>query len=88
LILWSTCALSIALLMIACSGFGVYVSNHWTITQTISGPQAARLWRSVQNGVGDLSGIVAPWLTGVVGGTDWLIPPYSSPPEWLRAWMP
>lgn len=57
---------SFALLLIACGAFGVYVSNHWAITQTLSGPRAAGRWTSVQNGVGNLSGIVAPWLTGAV----------------------
>jgi MFS transporter, ACS family, D-galactonate transporter len=57
---------AIVLLMIACLSFGVYVSNHWAITQTLSGPRAAGRWTSIQNGVGNLSGIVAPWLTGVV----------------------
>jgi MFS transporter, ACS family, D-galactonate transporter len=58
--------LSIGLLMAACVGFGVYVSNHWAITQTLAGPLAAGRWTSVQNGIGNLSGIVAPWLTGVI----------------------
>ena len=58
--------LSIALLMLACMSFGIYVSNHWAITQTLAGPLAAGRWTSVQNGVGNLSGIVAPWLTGFV----------------------
>ena len=57
---------SLVLLMIACMSFGVYVSNHWAITQTLSGPLAAGRWTSIQNGIGNLSGIVAPWLTGVV----------------------
>jgi MFS transporter, ACS family, D-galactonate transporter len=57
---------SLVLLLIACMSFGVYVSNHWAITQTLSGPLAAGRWTSIQNGVGNLSGIVAPWLTGVV----------------------
>ena len=46
--------------------FGVYVSNHWAITQTLSGPLAAGRWTSIQNGVGNLSGVAAPWLTGVI----------------------
>lgn len=57
---------SLSLLLLACGGFGVYVSNHWAITQTLSGSRAAGRWTSVQNGVGNLSGIVAPWLTGAV----------------------
>ena len=58
--------ISITLLMLACMSFGVYCSNHWAITQTLAGPLAAGRWTSIQNGVGNLSGIVAPWVTGVV----------------------
>lgn len=58
--------LSVALLFLACVSIGVYTSNHWAITQTLAGPLAAGRWTSVQNGVGNLSGIVAPWLTGYV----------------------
>ena len=58
--------ISFTLLIIACMCFGVYTSNHWAITQTLAGPLAAGRWTSIQNGVGNLSGIVAPWLTGVV----------------------
>ena len=57
---------SIALLFLACMAFGAYTSNHWAITQTLAGPLAAGRWTSLQNGIGNLSGIVAAWLTGVV----------------------
>jgi cyanate permease len=57
---------ALILLFLACMAFGVYVSNHWAITQTLSGPLAAGRWTSIQNGVGNLSGVAAPWLTGVV----------------------
>ena len=57
---------SITLLLLACMSFGVYTSNNWAITQTLSGPLAAGRWTSIQNGVGNLSGIAAPWLTGFV----------------------
>jgi MFS transporter, ACS family, D-galactonate transporter len=57
---------SIALLFVACIAFGAYTSNHWAITQTLAGPLAAGRWTSLQNGIGNLSGIVAAWLTGVV----------------------
>jgi cyanate permease len=43
-----------------------YASNHWAITQTLAGPLAAGRWTSLQNGVGNLAGIVASWLTGAV----------------------
>ena len=55
-----------ALLLLACVSFGIYVSNHWAITQTLAGPMAAGRWTSLQNGIGNLSGIVGSWLTGVV----------------------
>jgi hypothetical protein len=54
------------LLMLACMAFGVFTSSHWAITQTLAGPLAAGRWTSVQNGVGNLAGITAPWVTGVV----------------------
>jgi MFS family permease len=57
---------ALALLVLACMSFGAYTSNHWAITQTLAGPLAAGRWTSLQNGVGNLSGIVAAWLTGIV----------------------
>jgi MFS family permease len=56
---------AIALLLVACMAFGTFTSNHWAITQTLAGPRAAGRWTSLQNGVGNLAGITAPWLTGV-----------------------
>jgi MFS family permease len=57
---------AIALLILACMAFGTYTSNHWAITQTLAGPLAAGRWTSLQNGVGNLAGVAAPWFTGVV----------------------
>jgi ACS family D-galactonate transporter-like MFS transporter len=57
---------AVILLLAACMAFGAYTSNHWAITQTLAGPLAAGRWTSLQNGVGNLSGIVASWLTGLV----------------------
>jgi MFS family permease len=58
--------ISVGLLLLACMAFGVYTSNSWAITQTLAGPLAAGRWTSVQNGVGNLSGIAAPYVTGVL----------------------
>jgi len=58
--------IALTLLMLASISFGIYASNHWAITQTLAGPLAAGRWTSLQNGVGNLAGIVASWLTGVV----------------------
>lgn len=57
---------SIILLYAACIAFGTYTSNHWAITQTLAGASMAGRWTSVQNGVGNFSGIVAAWLTAAI----------------------
>ncbi len=51
-------------LMTACVAFGTYTSNHWAITQTLAGPLMAGRWTSLQNGIGNVSGIVAPMIAG------------------------
>ncbi len=59
-------SLSIALLSVAYAAFGIYASNHWAITQTLAGTEAAGTWTGLQNTVGNLSGIIAPIATGYV----------------------
>lgn len=58
--------LSMALLFIACIFFGMWSSNHWALIQTLAGPPAAGKWTGLQNGVGNLAGVAAPALTGLV----------------------
>jgi ACS family D-galactonate transporter-like MFS transporter len=58
--------LAIVLLLLACASFGLYSSNVYAITQTLAGPRAAGKWTGFQNGVANLAGVVAPWLTGWV----------------------
>jgi ACS family D-galactonate transporter-like MFS transporter len=57
---------SLAFLFVSCMAFGTYTSNHWAITQTVAGPIMAGRWTSVQNGIGNYSGIFASWLTGLI----------------------
>jgi sugar phosphate permease len=57
---------SLLLLCASCFCYGLYSSNLWAITQTLAGPWAAGRWTGLQNFVGNLSGIVAPWLTGFI----------------------
>jgi MFS family permease len=57
---------AMALLLLSCASFGTFTSNHWAITQTLAGPLAAGRWTSLQNGIGNLSGVAASWLTGFV----------------------
>jgi MFS transporter, ACS family, D-galactonate transporter len=62
----SSQTLSMTLLVVACLSLGLTSSNFWAITQTLAGPQAAGQWAGLQNGIGNLAGIVAPYLTGVL----------------------
>jgi ACS family D-galactonate transporter-like MFS transporter len=57
---------AIAVLSVASMGYGVYTSSHWAITQTMAGPSAVGRWTGLQNFFGNLAGIVAPFVTGVV----------------------
>ncbi|MGC9947612.1 MAG: MFS transporter [Bryobacteraceae bacterium] len=57
---------SMALLFLACIFFGMWSSNHWALIQTLAGPPAAGKWTAVQNGIGNLAGVAAPALTGLV----------------------
>jgi MFS family permease len=58
--------LSIAVIAVACVGYGAFASNHWAITQTLAGTTMVGRWSSLQNGFANLSGIVAPWVTGLI----------------------
>jgi MFS transporter, ACS family, D-galactonate transporter len=69
--------LSMALLITACLSFGVVSSNFWAITQTLAGPHAVGQWTGCQNGFGNLAGIFAPYLSGVlVAATGSFIPAF------------
>jgi ACS family D-galactonate transporter-like MFS transporter len=56
-------------MVLLCAGyvaFGILASNHWAITQTLAGASAAATWTGMQNTIGNLSGIVAPIVTGYI----------------------
>lgn len=55
---------SLAVLIFACISFGCYSSHPWLISQTLAGPAAAGRWSGMQNAIGNLAGVIAPWLTG------------------------
>jgi ACS family D-galactonate transporter-like MFS transporter len=57
---------SMALLVGAYLAFGLFSSNHWAITQTLAGPLAAGRWTGLQNGIANLAGVIAPYITGVI----------------------
>jgi ACS family D-galactonate transporter-like MFS transporter len=58
--------IAIVLLWAGCAAYGVCASNVWAITQTLAGPAAAGKWTGLQNFVGNLAGVAAPALTGLV----------------------
>ncbi len=69
LLLWSaisTPSLSVALLMLGIGFQHICSSNIWALTQSLAGPYAAGRWTALQNFAGNLAGVVAPTLTGLV----------------------
>ena len=62
----SSPAWNVPLLILGIACTGVSSSNIWAISQTLAGPYAAGRWTGLQNGSGNLAGIVAPALTGFI----------------------
>jgi MFS family permease len=66
---------SMLLLNLSYVAFGMYASNHWAITQTLAGVEAAGKWSGIQNTIGALAGVVAPiitgWIVETTGGFFW-----------------
>jgi len=59
-------AISLASLFLAGLAFGPGTANIYAIGQTLAGPRAAGKWVGVQNCIGNIAGIVAPVVTGLV----------------------
>jgi MFS transporter, ACS family, D-galactonate transporter len=59
-------AWNVPLLILGIACQGICSSNIWAISQTLAGPYAAGRWTGLQNGSGNLAGIVAPALTGLI----------------------
>lgn len=53
------------LLVASCVCMGAFSSNHWALTQHLAGAQAAGKWTGFQNSIGNLAGVVAPFVSGV-----------------------
>jgi MFS transporter, ACS family, D-galactonate transporter len=58
--------IAIGILLFASAAFGLYTSNVFAISQALAGGAAAGRWTSIQNGIGNLAGVAAPWFTGWV----------------------
>src|SRR5215469_571576 len=59
----------LAWLMVAAVGLGTGNAGVWAFTQTLAGPRAVGRWAGLQNGFGNLAGIMGPALTGFT--VDW-----------------
>ena len=71
--------LSMALLIAASLSFGLCSSNIWAITQTLAGPVASGKWTGIQNAIGNVGGITAPWVTGlIVAKTGSFLPAFAA----------
>lgn len=57
--------LSNVLFTLACLAFGMFSANHWAFTQTLAGAEAAGKWTGFENFIGNTSGVVAPYLSGL-----------------------
>lgn len=55
-----------ALMSLAAFAMGAWSSNHWALTQRLSGPAAAGKWTAAQNCLGNFSGGVGGVVTGSV----------------------
>jgi len=70
-ILMMICASAVAssgVLLLAATAvlFGTQTPNIFAISQTLGGPRAAGQWMGVQNFIGNIAGVVAPFVTGLV----------------------
>lgn len=67
IVAWTTDpALTVAFLIGGGLGFGIFSSNHWAATQTLAGPLASGRWTGMENFTGNLAGMIAPVVVGVV----------------------
>jgi len=56
-------------LMLAAVGLGTGNSGIWAFSQTLAGPRVVGRWCGLQNGFGNLAGVIGPALTGFT--VDW-----------------
>jgi len=61
-------SLSVVLLLLSSTLYGICNPNIFAAAQILAGPQAAGKWMGFQNFVGNFAGIIAPKLTGILVG--------------------
>ncbi len=59
----------LAWLMLAGVGLGTGNSGIWAFSQTLAGPRVVGRWCGLQNGFGNIAGVIGPALTGFT--VDW-----------------
>ena len=57
---------AMAILIFSCVALGMCSPNLWTMTQILAGPQTAGKWAGLENFCGNIAGIVAPIVVGVI----------------------
>jgi MFS family permease len=57
---------AMAILIFSCVSLGMCSPNLWTMTQILAGPQTAGKWTGLENFCGNLAGILAPILAGLI----------------------
>ena len=50
----------------AAAGFGALTPSNYTLGQLLAGPRAGGVWMGLQNGLGNVGGIVGPVVVGVI----------------------
>ncbi|MFL6414719.1 MAG: MFS transporter [Bryobacteraceae bacterium] len=58
-------AVSTLFFVLGCICLGSFSSNHWAYSQTLAGVRAAGKWTGVENCLGNFSGVIGPFLSGV-----------------------
>jgi MFS transporter, ACS family, D-galactonate transporter len=58
--------LAMSILIFSCLALGMCAPNLWTMTQILAGPQTAGRWAGLENFCGNLAGILAPIIVGVI----------------------
>jgi MFS transporter, ACS family, D-galactonate transporter len=58
--------LAMSILIFSCVALGMCAPNLWTMTQILAGPQTAGRWAGLENFCGNLAGILAPIVVGVI----------------------
>jgi MFS family permease len=63
--------------VLGCICLGAFSSNHWAYSQTLAGVRAAGKWTGFENCLGNFSGVIGPYVSGVtLGITHSFIPAF------------